>query len=288
MLPIKHLYKLQEFFQWIASANIVDISTRESYSTIIIQFLLCKWGPHFMSYLIETKNLTKRYGNVTALEGIDLTVSSGEILGLLGANGAGKTTIIQILMGLLTPSIGTATVLGFSPQSHRLSMAHRINFSSAYVHLPSNLTVMENMMVYSRLYGVKNRKEKINQLLTLFGIESLSRRVTGALSSGEKTRLNLCKALLNDPELLLLDEPTASLDPEVADRVRQTLQELQRSRQMGIVYTSHNMKEVEVLCHRILFIHQGRVMAQGTAEEIKNKFDSDSMDEVFIRIVRGK
>jgi len=240
-----------------------------------------------VTFLIQTKKLSKKYGSMTALEGLDLTLASGEILGLLGANGAGKTTVIQILMGLLSPTGGEAKVLGYSPTYQRYQIAHRINFSSAYVNLPSNLKVSENMAIYARIYSVKNPKEKISRLLNLFGIEHLSNRVTGALSSGEKTRLNLCKALLNDPELLLLDEPTASLDPEVADRVRQTLQELQVQRQMGIIYTSHNMKEVEALCHRVVFIHQGKVMAVGTPDEIKRKFGSESMDEVFIKIVRG-
>jgi ABC-2 type transport system ATP-binding protein len=232
--------------------------------------------------------ITKIYGSTEALKGVSFTVQPGEILGFLGPNGAGKTTAIHILLGLLAPTSGEVKVFGLSPLTRRHEVSKRFNFSSAYVQLPSNLKVIENMNVFSRLYGVKNRRQKVASLLKLFEIEHLSDRVTGALSSGEKTRLNLAKCLLNDPELLLLDEPTASLDPEMADTVRTTLKNAQLQSGMGIVYTSHNMPEVEKLCDRVLFIHEGATIAAGTPGEVLRDFGSKTLEEVFIKIVRSR
>lgn len=236
--------------------------------------------------LVQTQNLTKQYPDTLALDRLSLHLQEGEILGLLGPNGAGKTTAIHILLGLLTPTSGEVSVLGLSPLKERHTIAQQINFSSAYVSLPSNLKVSENLKVFSKLYNVPNAFEKIQSLLELFGILHLFNRLTGALSSGEKTRLNLCKALLNDPKLLLLDEPTASLDPEVADRVRQTLRRIQKEKRIGIIYTSHNMAEVEEICDRILFLHHGKTIAEGTPVEIIKKFGSRNLEEVFIKVVR--
>ncbi|MBI4397569.1 MAG: ABC transporter ATP-binding protein [Candidatus Omnitrophica bacterium] len=236
--------------------------------------------------LIQTRNLSKSYNGLLALDRLNLELRCGELVGLLGPNGAGKTTAIHILLGLLLPSSGEVSVLGFSPIHERHKMAERINFSSAYTSLPSNLKVKETLHIYARLYSVQNSSKKIRTLLDLFEIAHLRERLTGALSSGEKTRLNLVKSLLNDPELLLLDEPTASLDPEAADRVRKVLKQIQRERRIGILYTSHNMLEVEEICDRILFIHQGKTIAEGTAAEVKKTFGSTNLDEVFIKIVR--
>ncbi len=236
--------------------------------------------------LIVAKKLTKKYSDVVALDGLDLTLRRGEIVGLLGPNGAGKTTAIHMLVGLLEPTSGEASVLGMSPLRQRHEIAKRSNFSSAYVQLPSNLTVGENMRIYAMLYGVRDAKKKIAELLELFEIADLTKRATGKLSSGEKTRVNLAKCLLNDPELLLLDEPTASLDPEMADTVRKTLRGIQRDKGIGILYTSHNMPEVEELCNRILFIHEGRLVTQGTPVEVMKNFQSGNLEQVFIKIVR--
>lgn len=238
--------------------------------------------------LVSTDRLTKYYQETLALENLTLHVKPGEVLGLLGPNGAGKTTAIHIMLGLLRPSSGEVTILGLSPFTHRQHILPRINFSSAYVQLPSNLKVDENLRTYARLYGVKKFSHKIEELVTLFEMGHLLNRVTGALSSGERTRLNLCKALLNDPILLLLDEPTSSLDPEMADRVRTILQEIQKRNGLGMIYTSHNMEEVERMCDRIVFIHRGRVMAQGGHSELKAKFGVDSLNEVFIQLVRNR
>ncbi len=240
-----------------------------------------------MESLIVTQNLSKNYGGVRALEDLSLEVRRGEIVGLLGPNGAGKTTAIHILLGLLTPSSGSASVFGLSPLTHRHKIAPRLNFSSAYVQLPSNLKVLENLKIFSKLYNIPDAPKKIASLLELMDMTSLASRITGALSAGEKTRLNLCKCLLNDPELLLLDEPTASLDPEMADNVRKLLKKIQKERNIGILYTSHNMPEIEELCSRIYFIHEGRMIAQGSPEEIMKAFQSKTLEQVFIKIVRS-
>lgn len=237
--------------------------------------------------LIETKNLTKQFPGVLALDRLSLSLNRGEILGLLGPNGAGKTTAIHVLLGLLTPTSGQVSVLGQDPLRDREKIAQRINFSSAYTQLPTNLKVSENLHIFSKIYNTENAKQKINHLLDLFEISHLKNRITGALSSGEKTRLNLVKCLLNDPILLLLDEPTASLDPEMADTVRKVLKKIQRENNMGILYTSHNMPEVEELCDRIIFIHQGKTIAQGKSEEVLRNFQSKTLEQVFIKIVRS-
>ncbi len=237
--------------------------------------------------LVDARQLTKIYRDVRALEALSFTLRRGEILGLLGPNGAGKTTAIHILLGLLTPSSGEASVFGLSPLRDRPLISKRLNFSSAYVNLPSNLTVIENLGVFAGLYAVRSARKKIDQLLELFEIGPLRKRLAGALSSGEKTRLNLAKCLLNDPELLLLDEPTASLDPEMADTVRKTLKTIQRERNLGILYTSHNMPEVEEVCDRILFIHEGKTIAEGTPAEVLRTFESRTLEQVFIKIVRS-
>jgi ABC-2 type transport system ATP-binding protein len=240
-----------------------------------------------MENLIETRLLSKEYPGVRALDGLSITLGRGQVLGLLGPNGAGKTTAIHILLGLLEPTSGDARVFGRSPLKDRYAIAGRLNFSSAYVQLPSNLKVMENMTIFSRLYNVRNAKKKIEELLTLFDIADLGNRVTGALSAGEKTRLNLAKGLLNDPELLLLDEPTASLDPEMADTVRKALKKIQKEKNLGILYTSHNMPEVEEICDRVVFINEGKTIAQGSPLEVAKLFQTQSLEQAFIKIVRG-
>lgn len=237
--------------------------------------------------LIETKNLCKVYPETKALDNLSLSLNRGEILGLLGPNGAGKTTAIHILLGLLTPTSGEVTVFGTAPLKNRYSIAKRLNFSSAYAQLPSNLKVIENLTIFSKIYNVRQYREKINTLLELFEVSHLKNRLTGVLSAGEKTRLNLAKCFLNDPELLLLDEPTASLDPEMADTVRKTLKKIQVEKNMGIIYTSHNMPEVEEICDRILFIHEGRTIAAGSPKDIIANFKSNTLEQVFIKIVRS-
>lgn len=236
--------------------------------------------------LIAATEVTKYYDQTLALDRLNLTLLKGEIVGLLGPNGAGKTTAIHIFLGLLAPTSGDLAIMGMNPLKQRALISGRLNFSSAYVQLPSNLKVLENLQVFSRLYGVENPRQKIDELLQLFEMTPLANRLTGVLSSGEKTRLNLCKCFLNDPELLLLDEPTSSLDPEMADTVRKILKRIQREKNLGIIVTSHNMLEVEEMCDRVLFIHQGRTIAQGHHDELKREYGGKSLEAVFIKLVR--
>lgn len=237
--------------------------------------------------VLEVKNLRKEYGPKVAIEDVSFNAKRGEVVGLLGPNGAGKSTSIQVLLGLVTPTSGIANVFGMSIEKERIKILQRCNFSSAYIWLPDNLKVRENLNVFASLYQVKNKREKIDNLLEMFEIGHLANTLTGKLSSGESTRLNLCKALLNDPEMLLLDEPTASLDPDIADKVRKLIKTIQKEKNMTVLYTSHNMKDVQEICNRIVFMQHGKVIAEGTAEEILEKFQQKSLEDVFIRIARG-
>lgn len=238
--------------------------------------------------VVSVERLRKTFGQAVAIEDVSFEIARGEFVGLLGQNGAGKSTTIQVLLGLITPTSGKVEIFGHNPWRDRVDVLARANFSSAYVSMPHNLRVYENLDVFARLYGVKDRKAKIASLLNLFGVEHLARKMTGSLSSGESTRVNLCKALLNDPELLLLDEPTASLDPDIADKVRQLLRQIQKERELTVIYTSHNMADVEALCRRVLFLHKGRIIAAGSPEEIVQKLDAASLEEVFIAIARDQ
>ena len=237
--------------------------------------------------VIEVERLTKRFGEVTAVDDLSFSARRGEILGLLGPNGAGKTTTIQLLLGLTTPTTGAIRLFGLPLREHRRQILQRVNFSSAYISLPFNLSVRENLDVFGRLYGVRNRRHRIAELLELFEIPEVVDSVMGKLSSGQVTRVNLCKAFLNDPEILFLDEPTASLDPDIAEKVRAALKSVQRERGVTMVYTSHNMREIELVCDRVIFLSHGKLVAQGTPREILERADSESLERVFITIARG-
>ncbi|HEY9776602.1 MAG TPA: ABC transporter ATP-binding protein [Planktothrix sp.] len=237
--------------------------------------------------IIEVCNLRKEFGSSAAVNDLSFAVKRGEILGLLGANGAGKTTTLYMLMGLITPTSGRIEMFGTTLAKERISILSRMNFASAYQFLPYNLKVIENLSVFAEIYCIRNAKQKMQELLETFELAHLQNKITGTLSSGEQTRLNLCKSLLNDPELLLLDEPTASLDPDLADKVRKTLLDVHRRTGMTIVNTSHNMIDVEELCDRILFMQKGRIVAEGQTHEILQKYDSKSLEEVFITIARA-
>lgn len=235
---------------------------------------------------LHIKNLSKSFGETTAVDRLTLSVQPGEILGLLGANGAGKSTTMQMMLGLIKPTSGSIEVFGMNLEKDRIEILKRMNFSSSYANLPSNLTVAQNLSIFAGLYGIKNPKEKIKEMMEVFEIAHLEKRVTGQLSSGESTRLNLCKAFINDPELLLLDEPTASLDPDIADKVRTLINRLRYEKNLSILYTSHNMRDIETICDRIIFLHKGKIVAQGTRDEIARHFNDQSLEDVFIKIAR--
>jgi ABC-2 type transport system ATP-binding protein len=237
--------------------------------------------------LVEVRHLRKEFAGTVAVADVSFTVQRGEIVGVLGANGAGKTTTIQILLGLIKPTSGNVTVFGKDLERHRIEILQRSNFSSAYTGLPSNLKVWENLLIFAMIYGVKGHREKTNELLQMFEISHLRDKITGNLSSGESTRVNLCKSLLNDPELLMLDEPTASLDPDIADKVRKLLRRIQSERRITMVYTSHNMRDVEEVCDRVLFMHKGRIIAEGTPQQVKDRFNQKTLEDVFINVARG-
>lgn len=240
-----------------------------------------------MHPVVEVQNLRKVFGDFTAVDDLSFNIQPGEIVGLLGANGAGKTTAIHILLGLTTPTSGTVRLFGLDLAKNRTAILQRCNFSSAYSNLPMNLRVWENLRVFSLLYNVPDWKKKSRELLDLFEISHLKDHISGHLSSGEATRLNLCKALLNDPQLLLLDEPTASLDPDMADKLRKSLRRIQRERGIAMLYTSHNMRDVEEICDRVLFLSRGRLIGSGTAREILTQFRQKSLEDVFIAVARG-
>lgn len=237
--------------------------------------------------ILEVNKLRKEFGKVVAVNDLSFVAKRGEILGLLGVNGAGKTTTMHMLLGLITPTSGNIKIFDTDMQHSRIEILQRTNFASAYQSLPDNLKVWENLFVFAEIYNVKKRKNKIEELLELFQLTDLRNRLTGRLSSGEKTRLNLCKAMLNDPNLLLLDEPTASLDPDMADRIRKILLKIHEERDITIINTSHNMIDVMELCDRILFMQSGNIVAQGSAEQILKEFESNTLEEVFISLARS-
>jgi ABC-2 type transport system ATP-binding protein len=238
------------------------------------------------SIAISVEHLTKRFGALVIVDDLSFHVRAGEIVGFLGPNGAGKTTTLAMLLGLLLPTAGRVEVLGLPMPAERQRILARVNFTSPFVALPGNLTVNENLTVFARLYGVREARERIAELLDRFGLAALRDRKAGRLSSGEATRLGLVKALLNDPEVLFLDEPTASLDPDGAERVRERLREI-RERGTTIFYTSHNMQEVERLSDRILFLHKGRLIAEGAPGEVLRRFARDTLEEMFLDIARS-
>ena len=223
-----------------------------------------------------------------AVEGLSFCVEEGTITGLLGPNGAGKTTTIQMLLDLITPTSGVIRIFGKEYASHREAILQKLNFSSPYVSLPGNLTVYENLLTFGRLYGVKDLRSKIEELVDFFEIREFLKKITYNLSTGQLTRLNLTKALLNDPKLLLLDEPTASLDPDIADRTRQLLKRIQKERGVTILYTSHNMEEVEEICNRVIFIQHGKLKDEGTPADLVKKYGHEDLNDVFLHIARGE
>jgi ABC-2 type transport system ATP-binding protein len=239
------------------------------------------------SMVLQIRELTKRFDDVVAVDRLSFSIARGEIVGILGANGAGKTTTLQMILGLIRPTSGRIEIFGQQHEQHRIEILRRMNFSSVGVNLPMNLRVSQNLWIFAKLYGVKDAWRRIDSLLNLLEIDHLRDAITGGLSSGEVSRVNLCKALLNRPELLLLDEPTASLDPDIADKVRKILRRVQQEDGVAMLYTSHNMRDIEEICDRVLFLHNGRLMTEGTPAQVIEQFRTRNLEEVFIRIARS-
>jgi ABC-2 type transport system ATP-binding protein len=242
-----------------------------------------------VAMLVTVERLTKTYGNFTAVNDVSFVVQAGEIAGLVGPNGAGKTTIIHMILGLISPNAGAIRLFGQSLETNRERILQRLNFTTPYMAFPARLTVLENLKVFAEIYNVRNPAAKIGDLLERFGIGHLKKKPVSRLSSGETTRVGLCKAFLNSPELLLLDEPAAYLDLQAAIQVREVLVDLQRSSGTTILYTSHNMLEVQRICDRIIFLDRGTIVASGTPIEVtrnilKENRSAPALDEVFIRI----
>ncbi|MBI3397917.1 MAG: ABC transporter ATP-binding protein [Deltaproteobacteria bacterium] len=236
--------------------------------------------------VVEVKNLTKIFNSLKAVDNISFEMHPGEILGLLGPNGAGKTTTLQMLLALTIPTSGEIKIFGLDLEQNREKILHDVNFSSSYVAMPYSLTVMENLMVFARLYGVHNPQTRIAQLLNDFEAEDVKDKAVRSLSSGQITRVCLIKALLNDPKILFLDEPTASLDPDIADKTRRLLKKVKEEKGMSILYTSHNMREMEEMSDRIIFLDKGTIIAMGRPEEVQAHFKGESLEDVFLKIAR--
>ena len=236
--------------------------------------------------ILEARDLTREFDGVKALDRFSFQLRRGEVLGLLGANGAGKTTAMNCLLGLTLPTSGDLFAFGLPLHQNRIAILKRANFSSAYTALPGNLLVWQNLAVFARIYGVPDPKKKVAELMEMLEISHLGKRVTGQLSAGESTRVNLVKAFLNDPELLMLDEPTASLDPDIADKVRKVVQRVRSERDIGILYTSHNMRHIEEVCDRVIFLHKGKIVCEGTPADIVARSSGSTLEDVFIKIAR--
>jgi ABC-2 type transport system ATP-binding protein len=236
---------------------------------------------------IAIERLVKIYKTIPAVDGISFTLSAGSITGLLGGNGAGKTTTIAMIMGLTTPTSGKVTVLGFDMPKQRYHVLHRMNFESPYVEVPMRLTVRQNLTVFGKLYGVEDLRGRIAQLGEELDLTELLDRPTGKLSAGQKTRVSLAKALINSPDVLLLDEPTASLDPDTADWVRAHLENYCRERHATVLLASHNMTEVERLCERVIIMKRGRIEDDDTPPRLLARYGRRTLEEVFLDVARG-
>ena len=241
-----------------------------------------------MKNLVEVKNIKKNYGKNEAVKGISFNIKEDEILGLLGPNGSGKTTTIGMLLGLLKPTSGEILINGQKLEGNRIEILEQINFISPYIELPKKLTVKQNLTVYWKLYKIININERIEFLSEKLRLGGLLNSITGELSSGQKNRVSLAKALINEPKVLLLDEPTASLDPEVGDFVRSFLEDYKKEKKISILLASHNMNEVTRLCKSILMMKDGIVIDEGNPKELINKHGRKNLEEVFLKLSRSK
>ena len=241
-----------------------------------------------MNTIIEVNNLVKQFKNSLAVNNLSFKINKGSIIGLLGPNGCGKTTTMGMILGLIKPTSGTVFINGQNIESekNRTNILEKMNFISPYIELPKKLTVEENLKVYGRMYGVENLEDKIYDLMKQLNLFDFKKRKTGELSSGEKNRVSLAKALINDPEILLLDEPTASLDPDVGDYIRTYLENFASKKDTTILLASHNMNEVERLCHEVMMMKNGKIIDMGTSNNLINKHGRKNLEEVFLKIAR--
>ena len=239
-----------------------------------------------MSNSIEVTNLSKSYKINKAVKNINFKVGENEIIGLLGPNGCGKTTTIAMILGLLKPSSGKILINKKNIENHRIELLHQMNFISPYIELPKKLTVKQNLIVYAKLYNVKNINERIDYLSSTLRLSKFMNNITGELSSGQKNRVSLAKSLINDPTVLLLDEPTASLDPETGDFIRSFLENYKKQKKISILLASHNMNEVERLCSSILMMKNGEIIDQGTPNGLIKKHGRTNLEEVFLKLAR--
>ena len=237
---------------------------------------------------IEVSNLNKRYKNSLAVKNMNFKINKGQTIGLLGPNGCGKSTTIGMLLGLIKPTTGDVIINGKNMESNRTNLLQKMNFISPYIELPKKLTIEENLKVYGRMYGVKNLKHKILELMETLNLMNFKKRKTGELSSGQKNRVSLAKALINDPEILLLDEPTASLDPDVGDYVRSIIENFSSKKQKTILIASHNMIEVERLCDEVMMMKNGEIIDKGKSSDLISKHGRKNLEEFFLKIVREK
>ena len=238
------------------------------------------------SLAIEINNLSKQYRNTLAVKNINLKINKGAIIGLLGPNGCGKSTTIGMILGLIKPTSGTVVINGQNIENNRTSLLEKMNFISPYAELPKKLTVEENLKVYGRLYGVKNLKDRIYNVMKKLNLTQFITRKTGELSSGQKNRVSLAKALINDPEILLLDEPTASQDPDVGDYIRKIIEDFATNKGTTILLASHNMNEVERLCDEVMMMKNGEIIDKGKSIDLIDKHGRKNLEEVFLKIAR--
>ena len=239
-------------------------------------------------FAIEINNLNKHYKKAHAVKNINFKIIKGKTIGLLGPNGCGKSTTIGMMLGLIKPTSGSVFINGKNIENNRTSLLEKMNFISPYIELPKKLTVEENLQVYGRLYGVRNLKNKILELMEMLKLTNLKKRKTGELSSGQKNRISLAKALINDPQILLLDEPTASLDPDVGDYVRSIIENFSSKTGSTILLASHNMVEVERLCDEVLMMKNGEIIDQGKSIDLIRRHGRKNLEEVVLKIVRNK
>ena len=240
-----------------------------------------------MNTPLKVIRLSKDYNGTMAVNNISFTVKQNEIIGILGPNGCGKTTTIGMILGLLKPTSGEILINGLNIEKNRIKLLHKINFISPYIELPKKLTVKQNLLVYGKLYSVKNLNYKIEYLSEKLRLKNFLNRITGELSSGQKNRVSLAKALINDPSVLLLDEPTASLDPETGDYVRSFLENYKKEKKISVLLASHNMAEVERLCESVLMMKDGTIIDQGTPKNLINKHGRNNLEEVFLKLTRS-